>query len=59
MYAEKTEDKGLILYNLMQLTTRQMGLIDLGLSCIHLNTPEKVEAYKLALEIDKELSEQI
>lgn len=59
MYAEKTEVKGLIHYNLMGLTPKQMGLIDLGLSCIHLNTPEKVDAYKLALEIDKELSEQL
>lgn len=58
MYAEKTKDEnGNEKYNLMQLTEPQVGLLELGLSCIHLNTKEKYYANQLWQQIDKELSE--
>ena len=57
MYAERTEANGKEHFNLMLLTGKEVGLIEYGLSCIHMNTPEKVDSYKLLDEIDKELSE--
>ncbi len=58
MYAETTEDKnGDEKCNLMQLTPAEVGLIELGLSCVNLNAMLKYNAHQLWRQIDKELSE--
>lgn len=55
MYAELNESTNL--YNLMELDVRDVSVIEVGLSSIHMNTPEKAHANFLMERIDEELSE--
>jgi hypothetical protein len=55
MYAEQHETTKK--FNLMELSLKQLQTIEVGLSSIHLNTDEHVEAYFIQKQIDKDLSE--
>lgn len=56
MYADQDDKTGF--YNLMELSEKDLSIIQFGLSSIHLNTNEHVDAYFLQKQIDQDLNEK-